>query len=315
MYTADGTPIEIVGTTVLDINVQGLKMPTKFNVMKKLTHGLILGLDFMIKHDVHLNFKEGVITFEDDLVFAHFCRRSSKHDTFVRNQVATVIPPLTEAIIKARIDNNYSMGTSIIEPLASLADRKLAMARSIVSPKDTFTVCRVLNPTNSTIYLKKNLPLGRIEKIDQHSLGLVQQKEPILRCKEKDSKLNKAFSADEILSELKIKLDKSQMEPRDFKKIQNFLVKNRDIFATSLADLPGTNVTMHRIETGDAKPLRQKFYRATPASKAELLDRLQKCLKWGSSKKVNHHGLPQCFWLLRKQGSKDSSLIIVESIQ
>ena len=47
MYTADGTPIEIVGTTVLDINVQGLKMPTKFNVMKKLTHGLILGLDFM----------------------------------------------------------------------------------------------------------------------------------------------------------------------------------------------------------------------------------------------------------------------------
>ena len=93
-----------------------------------------------------------------------FCRRSSKHDTFVRNQVATVIPPLTEAIIKARIDNNYSMGTSIIEPLANLADRKLAMSRSIVSPKDTFTVCRVLNPTNSTIYVKKNLPLGRIEK-------------------------------------------------------------------------------------------------------------------------------------------------------
>ena len=226
MYTADGTPIEIVGTTVLHINVHGLKMLTKFNVMKKLTHGLILGLDFMIKHDVHLNFKEGVITFEDDLVFAHFCRRSSKHDFFVRNQVATVIPPLTEAIIKTRIDNNYSMGTSIIESLANLADRKLAMARSIVSPKDTFTVCRVLNPTNSTIYLKKNLPLGRIEKIDQHSLGLVQQKEPILRCKEKDPKVNKAFSADEILSELKIKLDKSQMEPRDFKKIQNFLVKN-----------------------------------------------------------------------------------------
>ena len=198
MYTADGTPIEIVGTTVLDINVQGLKMPTKFNVMKKLTHGLILGLDFMIKHEVHLNFKEGVITFENDLVFAHFCRRSSKHDIFVRNQVATVIPPLTEAIIKARIDQNYSMGTSIIEPMANLADRKLAMARSIVSPKDTFTVCRVLNPTNSTIYLKKNLPLGRIEKIDQHSLELVQQKEPISRCKEKDPKLNKAFSADEI---------------------------------------------------------------------------------------------------------------------
>ena len=126
----------------MSVNVQGLKMPTKFNVMKKLTHGLILGLDSMIKHEVHLNFKEGVITFEDDLVSAHFCRRSSKHDIFVRNQVATVIPPLTEAIIKARIDQNYSMGTSIFEPLANLADRKLAMARSIVSPKDTFTVCR-----------------------------------------------------------------------------------------------------------------------------------------------------------------------------
>ena len=110
MYTADGTPIEIVGTTVLDINVQGLKMPTKFNVMKKLTHGLILGVYFMIKHEVHLNFKEGIITFENDLVFAHFCRRSSKHDIFVRNQVATVIPPITEALIKPALTKTIQWG-------------------------------------------------------------------------------------------------------------------------------------------------------------------------------------------------------------
>ena len=53
----------------------------------------------------------------------------------------------------------------------------------------------------------------------------------------------------------------------------------------------------------------RSFIERPRQQKQKLLDRLQKCLKWGSSKRVSHHGLPQCCWLLRKQGSKERFVI------
>ena len=50
-------------------------------------------------------------------------------------------------------------------------------------------------------------------------------------------------------------------------------MKNRDTFATSLAELPCTNATMHRIDKGDAispKPLQHHLYSATSTSKADI---------------------------------------------
>ena len=38
-------------------------------------------------------------------------------------------------------------------------------------------------------------------------------------------------------------------------------------------------------------------------------------LKWGSSRKVNHHGLPHCYWLLRNTGEAKIVIDYRESIQ
>ena len=69
------------------------------------------------------------------------------------------------------------------------------------------------------------------------------------------------------------------MSEEDYTKLSTLLTKNRDIFAKSLYDLPGTDVMQHKIDTGDRVPPRERLYRKTPAQKREIEAQLEEMLK------------------------------------
>jgi len=47
LFTADGQPMKVCGTILLSINIQGLIVPFTFHVLERLTHNLILGINFL----------------------------------------------------------------------------------------------------------------------------------------------------------------------------------------------------------------------------------------------------------------------------
>ena len=56
---------------------------------------------------------------------------------------------------------------------------------------------------------------------------------------------------------------------------------NRDVFATNLSELGCTELHPHRIETGQAPPVKQRFYRATSAGKTEISRQVNEMLDHG----------------------------------
>lgn len=56
-----------------------------------------------------------------------------------------------------------------------------------------------------------------------------------------------------------------------------FLNDHWSDFVTYLRELGQANTQPHRIETGDALPIRQRFYRQSPQSYAEMNRQLQEC--------------------------------------
>lgn len=50
----------------------------------------------------------------------------------------------------------------------------------------------------------------------------------------------------------------------------NLLHANIDLFATTLADLPGCDLIKHRIETGDNPPVQQRSFRHSPEEQKEI---------------------------------------------
>ena len=47
-------------------------------------------------------------------------------------------------------------------------------------------------------------------------------------------------------------------------------MRNSDIFATDLSQLPGCTLSKHTIHTGDAPPQRQRTYQHSPAARREI---------------------------------------------
>ena len=59
------------------------------------------------------------------------------------------------------------------------------------------------------------------------------------------------------------------------------LGKNRDVFAPSIAELGTTHLHFHKIETGNAKPVRKLPYRTTPEKHAEISWQVDKMERHG----------------------------------
>jgi len=71
------------------------------------------------------------------------------------------------------------------------------------------------------------------------------------------------------------------MSDSEYDELSMFLVKNKDMFAKSMYDLPGTDVVLHKIDTGGLVPPRQRLYRTTPAAKREIEKQVKEMLENG----------------------------------
>ena len=285
LYGADSKQIPILGSTIMEISVGDLRIPAQFYVLSNLTHHLILGIDFLTESNAVIDISRGVVTFQDNLVVAALINKKSQPLAFVRNLKSVFIPPCSEAVIMTTIDRHYALQTSIVEPCDHLCFKKLALARAIVTPHTNQIACRLLNPTSTGVLIKKGYRLGKIEPVvlsDINSIGNQPKPHEANDITQIHTQiLGGPKTADDILSELGIELDPTQLNPEEHLLLKNFLVQNKDVFATSLADLAGTNLVSHVIDTGDASPIRQRAYRTAPAARDEISKQTAEMLKLG----------------------------------
>lgn len=87
------------------------------------------------------------------------------------------------------------------------------------------------------------------------------------------------MSAENTVQEpININLDHADLQEDQKQLLLTFLNKHRSIFPTNLQELGQAKTQPHRIETGDAFPIRQRFYRQSPQTNAEMNRQLQEML-------------------------------------
>jgi len=68
LSTADGSPLILVGTVSLTLNIQGLLIPQTFAVLKRLNYNMLLGIDFMQHTQATIDFNSRTVSICDNLV-------------------------------------------------------------------------------------------------------------------------------------------------------------------------------------------------------------------------------------------------------
>ena len=77
------------------------------------------------------------------------------------------IPPRTVSIIPVKAKCKYSNypGISLIEPVASLVVKNLMGARCLAPVNHGFTICQVMNPTQSPISIEAGSTIAKISSM------------------------------------------------------------------------------------------------------------------------------------------------------
>ena len=253
LFTAIGTPMKVIGCIQLSLNFNGVIVPFDFYVLPDLYQDMIIGMNFLSDVKAHINFPLRILTLYDGLVSLNLVR---SNDGLVRTTDAILIPPRCEAVFPVITPNRYNNKLSILEPSATSNNKHLALARSLAYPKNNRTVCKVLNPTNAHIFLKRNTTVAVIDNVSLDSVNVVNNEPAIMQTN--DENLQSNINLEEQIEELEkkgIRLKRNNLSDDQFSRLVALIHKNIDLFAVDLSDLPGTDIIYHVIDTGAAQPV------------------------------------------------------------
>ena len=130
-------------------------MHGKFAIVKNLSYTVIIGMDLLSEHKAVIDVSNECVYFGDHLTATPLCDGPIAHVSTIKT---IAVPPYSEALVVARIDSNYKLQTSVVEPIKELHHKRLALSRCVISPTGHQTNIRILNPTSATVYLKRKAP-------------------------------------------------------------------------------------------------------------------------------------------------------------
>ena len=234
LATTDGRPLTLLGTVDLTLNIKGLKIPQKFHVVRDLSYQLILGIDFMTNTRAYLDFSDHTLSICDDMVVTPLVHHNLSANV-IRPTSKIVIPPLSETIIPV-CSNEKCDGQYLLHHAPISSRTRVSIAQAVISTRNRPSQCRLLNPTNAPVSLSKRTVLATITPIPHSDVFKYDQSQSTQN--ESSVDYNSHLQA---LTKLGIEVDGSDYTSSQPEKLVSLLYSNRDIFATDLRNLPGTD--------------------------------------------------------------------------
>jgi len=276
LKAANGTPIDVLGQVMLDLQIESFHTVVTGLVSDHIAE-VMLGIDWMVQNDIIWEFKRSRIFAGGNYYPLHkradrnrWCRR-------VILQEDSVIPPRSEANIAMKVvfrrvptsldDEQWGTEPNYVTP-------GIHVSRTLV-PRDKWTnvPVRVMNVSTQPISLKSGIPVANlwpvevVDQIDNQHSTYTQKKE---LCNEDEAFIEKMMH----------RVDGSLPESGSLA-LCEILKDHIDVFSKSENDLGRTDIITHRIEAGNAKPVRQQLQRYPPAHIEAISQHVDNMLEQG----------------------------------
>ena len=262
----------ILGVVNLPLVLGNTAFRQNFHVFEKLQQQMILGMDFLEQNKVDISLASKIIyipDFESNSVNA-----VELNSGLARTVADTKIPPFHQADIPISVSNIRSH-IALIEPLPALPERSLAGAKCCVSlQKNNQSCLRVMNPTHKSIILPANSVVASVSAISPDNV--LPMSSPKVDSAQPQQNVYETQAGDDFLE---FDLDNADLTDEQKILLTHFLNKNRKVFAKDLTELGHTHLYKHSIETGNAPPVRKRFYRQSPIVHDEMNRQIEKMLK------------------------------------
>ncbi len=279
-----GQFLKVIGAVTAQFYIKSQVFYQTLHIIEGLSRDFILGQDFLQTH-------QAIISFHPSSNKLQLCAQPKKDPSGTMQLVSSVsLPPRCQVQVNVQVrkGSNPDPSEVLLAPLPSVAGRFQIMgARCFSKLAQGKGVYLILNPNHYTVKLKKGTAVARFDSVDPESV--IEESTDLdvsLHTVEKDPvpMVNTASTQEEgkseehclqIAKDLGFNLDDSDLDQEQKRQLLIMLGQNRDVFATSLQELGSTDLHYHRIDTGDAPPVKQRPYRVSPDKNAEIERQVQ----------------------------------------
>ena len=264
---ADGHNVRPLGTVKLPLLIDNQYIYQIF-VIADIDIPIVLGYDFMYNNQCVIDVPNKNILLNSQTVDCHLeSQIPSLFKISIDEQVT--IPPNSETIIHALPNEKLPYGTTMIldNTSQSFKNKGVLVAKSICTFKGDNLPLRVMNLTDLPQTIYKNTCAGTAETIcSENILGNINAEPELVLPEHMQVVMEKC---------------KSNLKTDQCKIVVDLLTKYSGAFAMSKNDLGRTDIIQHKINTGNAHPIKQNPRRVPLAQRKEVDEEIQRMLDGG----------------------------------
>ena len=272
---ADGGQVIPVGHAKFPLTINGITVEHRL-IVADVEAPLVIGFDFMREQRCILDIGRGLLTFKGEQIqCSHDAAdpaRVTSRDLKITMLDTVIVPPASEMIVRGKIDmGDINSPDVLVEPCDSkLLSKSILVARSLVRPVNGEIPLRIINLSDSPqqIYQNTYAATGEIVEVTDFQ----QSTEGHVRV------INSA--SQNIPPHLETLWNKacSELNNGEKQSLKDLLIRYQDVFAKDKNDLGQTNLVQHRINTGEARPIKQPIRRIPFAKRDAAENEVQRMI-------------------------------------
>ena len=270
---ANGSPLDVIGQITLPVNIGNFQSDQVFIVVRTSTVACLLGADYLVAHEVVINYKQGIVEIKGhNIPFTLTTGVATIRQHMPCNRTISVLQTITipdhsvQLIDVTLPDDAKSMDlpSVLIEPhTTAKVPKHVVMARTF-SPVSNghLAVIQVMNVSPTPLTIHQGTKLGEYTPLAE--LLLIDSSHPP--------------ASTSALPD--VNLSQCELSPTQQQELLALLCDYKDLFATEGGPLGLISVVRHAIHT-EGSPIRQPMHRQPMALQSTINAEVQKMLHQG----------------------------------
>ncbi|UYV75035.1 K02A2.6-like [Cordylochernes scorpioides] len=246
LHTATGERAKVHHCVLLSIQI-GSKIFQHKGYVADIMDECIIGLDVLRQFGLSIDIGRNLLrTSDEDIPLL----TSQQLHNFQACQVLaledTQVPPRSECVIKGQLENTKVIPKfAILQGDSEAPSRGILVAKELIDTGQDVIPVRVVNLYDSARAIKKGSCLGNAEPA-----VLIKRNHPVMQESKRED--NVPDHLQQVWEETK-----KELQPGQQKELATRLATYGNIFAKSSEDYGRTDLTKHRINTGESNPIKQ----------------------------------------------------------
>ena len=266
--TGEGGITRVTARVILTVNVGSHAFEQDFHVLDG-HHSVILGQ--ICPRDGFFDRPASCYRFQNQ--YNHTSREINMQKHAVRSSLARTVksvfvPANSEVIFPVRLTRAYDNECLVTESVTSVDINmpEVKVSCAVIQPTGRRTVIRVVNNSSCPTTIAKGVTVAICQRIPAHYVMEIDE-----ALENNEHEREGQMTEDQLhLSDLTPHFDDADLNSDQKAKLRQLISQNRDAFAVDIQHLGKTELQYHRIDTGNARPVAQRFYRTSPKIRVEM---------------------------------------------